>query len=66
MFRINMLEKRMKGLKVWDISLIKLSTFFFAFFIASLIPQIVIDYKWIWVILGILFAIKPLYKFWRR
>lgn len=53
--------KTIKNLKVWDVALIKLSVFFFAFFIASFIdPVLVQQYRWIWLILGIIFMIKPL------
>jgi len=52
--------KTIKNLKLIDISLIKLSVFFFAFFVASFIDNdVLVGWRWIWLILGVLFAIKP-------
>lgn len=60
--RINMwFAKTIKNMKLWDISLLKLSVFFFAFFIASFInAELIQQYRWIWLTLGIIFMIKPL------
>jgi hypothetical protein len=52
--------KVIKNLKWWDISLMKLGVFFFTFFIASYISSnTLIGGRWIWLILAILFSIKP-------
>ncbi|MBI2105416.1 hypothetical protein HYT56_01100 [Candidatus Woesearchaeota archaeon] len=53
--------KTIKNLKLIDLSLIKLSVFFFAFFVASYIDNnALIGGRWIWLALGIIFVIKPL------
>ena len=52
--------KTIKNLKLWDISLLKLSVFFFAFFIASYVDSEALEgFRWLWLVLGIVFAIKP-------
>lgn len=44
--------------------LLFLSTFFFAFMLADLIPILTHVYWWVYLILMIVFAIKPLTKTW--
>lgn len=52
--------KIVKDLKWWDISLIKAGVFFFGLFIASYISNnVLIRGRWMWLVLAILFAIKP-------
>jgi hypothetical protein len=52
--------KAMKDLKWWDISLIKFGVFFFTLFVASYISnETLMKGRWIFLGLGILFAIKP-------
>ncbi|RLG21430.1 hypothetical protein DRN74_02610 [Candidatus Micrarchaeota archaeon] len=55
-------DEKVKKLKAIDISFVKLSAFLFAFFVAALIPDIVIEYKWYWLLLSVLAAVKPLYS----
>lgn len=61
-------EGRIKGLNFWDIKCIKLSMFFFTF---VLIKGVRIIWEvdllnllsiWWWLVLMIVFAIKPIYK----
>ncbi len=58
------LEKRMKLLKWYDISLIKLTTFAFALMIAKLWAGILyLDWYW-YLVIAIVAAIIPGYKFY--
>lgn len=57
------IKKKVEKLNWLDVQLIKLSVFFLAFFIASFIPFDFLEkYRWMWLILFVLFIIKPLYK----
>jgi len=52
--------RAIKNLKFWDITLIKLSVFFIAFFIASFVnADLIQQFRWLWLTLGIIFMIKP-------
>ena len=53
--------KAVKNLKWWDISLIKAAAFFFAFFFASYIDSsVLVEWRWLWLILAVLFSIRPM------
>jgi hypothetical protein len=58
------LNERVRKLGVIDISLIKWSAFFGTLIIAKLFPQLLgISYS-VLIILMVLCAIKPVYRFW--
>lgn len=63
---IEYFNKAIKKMKVWDVSLVKLSVAAFVLFIVSLLPLNAISWivgmKWLWLILFIAFAIKPMIK----
>jgi len=64
MFKEEM-NKELRGTHVVYIQLIKLATFFFAFWVASYVPaQMLIDYRWIWLVLFIVFALPVFFRFW--
>lgn len=55
-------KKAMKNLTVWDIQFIKLSCFFLGFFAAAFFSEsFLYSYRWLWLALTIIFAIKPMY-----
>ena len=59
-----MLNERMKKMTVVDISLIKLSVFFFAIIMVKLFPVLLdISYP-VLIILVLLLGARPLYKTW--
>lgn len=59
-----MLNERMKKITALDMSLVKLSVFFFAIIIVKLLPGLLdINYP-ILIILTLACGIKPLYNFW--
>lgn len=46
-----------------DLQLIKLSVLFFAFWITTFMDySFLVNYKWLWLILAIFFAVKPAYR----
>ncbi len=55
-------DKWIKQLTAIDIALIKLSCVSLGLFIASFFPLFTIVYKWYWLVLVILFALKPALK----
>jgi len=59
-------DKKVKKLNCIDIQFIKASVLFFAFFIASFVTNWVQKYRWLWLILFIIFALKPLYKILKK
>jgi hypothetical protein len=65
-----MLKKAVKKLGLWDIQLIKLSVVAFVLFVISFLPQNAIDFivewRWVWFVLFVLFAIKPTVKAWLK
>ena len=57
--------KNIKNLDWIDIQFIKLSVLFFSFWIVTFMNQrFLIDYRWLWLILAVIFAIKPFYRVW--
>ena len=60
------LNERMKKLTVTDISMIKWSSFFGTLIVAKLFPQLLkINYP-VLIVLMILCAIRPVYRFWLK
>ena len=59
-------NQKVKNLNVVDVQFIKLSVFFFAFFLASFLGNVLVDYRWLWLILFVIFAIKPIIKFFKK
>jgi succinate-acetate transporter protein len=61
---------RTRRFNIWDIGLTKWSVFFFTLFIVSLLSTKylikTIELRWLWVVLFILLAIKPIIKFFRK
>lgn len=46
-----------------DLQFIKLSVLFFAFWIITFMNySFLVNYKWLWLILAIFFAVKPAYR----
>lgn len=63
---VNWIEQRMQTLKWYDISLTKLSTFFFVLMLAKL-WQPILSMNWqTYLVLALVFAIRPLYQFYLR
>ncbi len=61
---IKSLDQRVKKLGFFNIQLVKISNWFFALIILKFIPEILkIDTKW-FVVLLVLFALKPFYVAW--
>ncbi len=58
------LNERAKKMNIVDIKLGVFGGMFFALVIAKLIPQIMKIHIWWFVVLGILFILKPLYVFY--
>ncbi len=66
-----MIKKRFnkfrKNITIADVQFIKLSVFFFAFWIASFIDiNYIVGWRWIWFGLFLLFGAKPIWKFLKR
>lgn len=60
---LKFINSKIKNLDILDIQLIKLSTFFFALMLASIFP-ILISLDWYYyLIIFLLFGIRPIYKF---
>lgn len=57
-------DEKMKRMSWIDMQLMKGSCFFLGLFVASLFLGFVEKNKWLWLVLFILFAIKPLYQVW--
>lgn len=57
-------NERVKKLNIVDIKLIKWSTFFATIIVAKLFPQLLQINFWVLIILVILCAARPFYKFW--
>lgn len=58
------MNTRLKNLTVVDIGLVKWSAFFAAIIIVKLFPQLTRINYWIPVLLMIVCAARPLYRFW--
>lgn len=59
-------RRKIRKLTVFDISMIKLSAFVFALFLASIwkgLPELLP--WWVWLIIGIVAAIKPILTCWK-
>ena len=61
------LNKKVRGFDMLDIKLIKWSTLTFTLFLLTVWPwlrNLVLDVHWaIWLVLGILFSIRPIKKY---
>jgi hypothetical protein len=59
-------NKKVKKMDMWDIGLIKISVAAFVLFIISFFPSEwisqIIELKWLWLVLFVIFAIKPAIK----
>ncbi len=60
---IEEMNKRIKNLTVWDIGLTKLAVFCFTVALVKIFPVIMVPRIRYWVILLVLLAIKPAYRF---
>ncbi len=56
-------NKKVKNMDIWDIGLTKLAVFFGALCIVSLVPAILFLDWYVFLIIGIIASIRPLYKF---
>ena len=60
------INKKIKKMNWTDVSLVKLSVVAFVLFVISFLSvsaiNSIISFRWAWLILFIVFAIKPLYK----
>lgn len=59
-------DNKIKKMGVWDISALKLSCIFFGLFVAAYIPTYVYTYRWYIFALFILFALKPIFKVYKK
>ena len=57
-------NKRIKNLTFWDIALTKLSVLFATIVIVQLFPRLLEINIFLWIILSLLCAIRPLYAVW--
>jgi len=63
---IESLNQRVKKLGFFNMALVKISNWFFALIVLKLVPEILyIETKW-FVVLLVLFAIKPFYVVWLK
>jgi hypothetical protein len=61
---ISYFNKRLKKLSLFDVGLTKWAAVFFGLLLAKLIPQIMDINIWWFVVLCMLFSIKPFYVFY--
>ena len=59
-------NEKVKKLDFWDIGCIKWSCIFFGVIIGAYIADFTKQYLWLFIVLAILLAIKPLYKFFKK
>lgn len=60
-------KEAVKKFSIWDIKSIKWSAFFFGLFIATFIPvAFLVNWRWLWLIIAIIAAIKPLVTAFRK
>ncbi|OIO41093.1 hypothetical protein CO154_00300 [Candidatus Pacearchaeota archaeon CG_4_9_14_3_um_filter_31_7] len=62
-------DKRVKRLKCFDLKLVKISIFGFAWFIAALFVKQPVWFHnlwWVWLAVGVILAIHPLIRFWSK
>jgi hypothetical protein len=57
-------EEKIKNLTYWDIGLIKWGSMIFGVIMVKLFPQILKINVWWYVLIMMIFMIKPLYVFW--
>ena len=54
-------KEAVKKFSIWDIKSIKWSSFFFGLFIATFIPvAFLVNWRWLWLALVMILAIKPI------
>lgn len=63
---MKMFDKFLKNAKLIDIGLIKLSALAFGIFLAGLFPTLLNIDPWMWLILVIILAIKPMYVAFKK
>ncbi len=57
------LKKEVKKLNWLDFYLLKISVFFFAWFITTFLNlNIIVNYRWLWFVLFFIFGITPICK----
>ncbi len=59
-------DSNVKKMNWIDIQFIKASVFFLAFFVASFISEKIAEWRWLWVILFVLFSLIPTYKLLKK
>jgi len=60
------LNKKVKNMDIWDIGLTKLSMFFSTLCLVSLIPVISTLDWYIYLIIALIFSIRPMIKFFGK
>jgi len=60
---INEMNKKVKGMDIWDIGLTKLSVFFAALFVASILPAVASLEWYIYLVLALVLGARPLYRY---
>jgi len=58
-------DGKLKKLNIWDIGCIKWASLLLGVIIGAYIADFVIQYLWVFIVLTILLAIKPMYKMFR-
>ncbi len=59
-------NEKVKKLNYWDIGSIKWASIFFGIIVGAYISDFVKQYLWLFVVLAVLLAIKPLYKIYSK
>ena len=63
---IDNVNKKIKNIDVYDISLTKLAVFFMTLFLVKIFPELLTLDWYVYIIIGIIFAIRPMYHFLKK
>jgi putative Mn2+ efflux pump MntP len=63
---ISWANEKIKGLNVWDIGCIKWSSILFGVIVGAYIANFTKQYLWLFIVLAVLIAVKPIYKFLKK
>ena len=63
---INWANEKVKKLDFWDVGCIKWTSILFGLIIGAYIANFVKQYLWVFIVLAVLLAIKPIYKFFKK
>jgi hypothetical protein len=63
---IEMLNKKLKNMDIFDVSLTKLAVFFMTLFLVKVFPELLALDWYVYIIIGIVFAIRPMYHYLKK